>query len=220
DSMLTLFMSITGGVSWVEVLRPLQAISIFWSYCFLFFVSFTYFAVLNVLTAVFCQTAIESAQNDQATMVQTMLDSKEAILDKLKALFYEIDVEEDAGKKHAGSLTVTMFEEKMRNPDVHNFFESLGLDVWDAWSFFKLLDADGGGAVDTNEFFQGCLRFRGPARSMDVGKLIQDQKWMIHNQGKFQEYVQDELAQVKEKLSLLCDSFSAEGDEDPFSKES
>mmetsp|Transcript_11018 Transcript_11018/g.26031 ORF Transcript_11018/g.26031 Transcript_11018/m.26031 type:complete len:94 (-) Transcript_11018:20-301(-) len=70
------------------------------------------------------------------------------------------------------------------------------------------------------EFFQGCLRFRGPARSMDVGKLIQDQKWMIHNQGKFQEYVQDELAQVKEKLSLLCDSFSAEGDEDPFSKES
>eukprot|EP00439_Symbiodinium_sp_Y106_P023795 s3983_g2.t3 len=220
DSMLTLFMSITGGVSWVEVLRPLQAISIFWSYCFLFFVSFTYFAVLNVLTAVFCQTAIESAQNDQATMVQTMLDSKEAILDKLKALFYEIDVEEDAGKKHAGSLTVTMFEEKMRNPDVHNFFESLGLDVWDAWSFFKLLDADGGGAVDTDEFFQGCLRFRGPARSMDVGKLIQDQKWMIHNQGKFQEYVQDELAQVKEKLWLLCDSFSAEGDEEPFSKES
>ena len=91
------------------------------------------------------RTAIESAQNDQATMVQTMLDSKEAILDKLKALFYEIDVEEDAGKKHAGSLTVTMFEEKMRNPDVHNFFESLGLDVWDAcphciinvWAWFQ-----------------------------------------------------------------------------------
>jgi len=26
--------------------------------------------------------------------------------------------------------------------------QALGLDVWDAWSFFKLLDEDGGGSVE------------------------------------------------------------------------
>lgn len=59
---------------------------------------------------------------------------------------------------------------------VKAFFESLDLDVWDAWSFFKLLDSDGGGMVEIEEFFLGCLRFRGAARAMDVAKIIQDQR--------------------------------------------
>ncbi|CAE7384041.1 mdtL [Symbiodinium natans] len=54
---------------------------------------------------------------------------------------------------------------------------------------------------------------------MEVGKLIQDQKWMIHNQGKFQEYVQDELAVVKDKLLLIGDLLSAAGDEEPLCQE-
>eukprot|EP00435_Cladocopium_sp_Y103_P036245 s135_g9.t1 len=60
--------------------------------------------------------------------------------------------------------------------DVRAFFESLDLDIWDAWSFFKLLDTDGGGMVEVEEFFMGCLRFRGTARAMDVAKIIQDQR--------------------------------------------
>ena len=35
------------------------------------------------------------------------------------------------------------------NPfEVHEYFQSLGLDIWDAWTFFKLLDADGGGEAN------------------------------------------------------------------------
>ena len=36
----------------------------------------------------------------------------------------------------------------------------------------------------------GCLRFRGQAKAMDVGQLIQDQSWMIKNQGKFQSFME------------------------------
>ncbi|CAE7807866.1 para [Symbiodinium sp. CCMP2592] len=174
-----------------------------------FFIAFTYFAVLNVLTAVFCQTAIESAQNDQTTMVHTMISNKNAILAKLQSLFYEIG----SDGCDRGQLTLGAFETKMKNPEVHDFLESLGLNVWDAWSFFKLLDADGGGAVDIEEFFQGCLRHRGAARSMDVGKIIQDQEWIIHNQGKFQVLVQDDLAFVKEKLLTLAELLRSESSE-------
>ena len=28
---------------------------------------------------------------------------------------------------------------------MREYFASLGLDIWDAWAFFKLLDVDGGG---------------------------------------------------------------------------
>jgi len=56
-SMLSLFMSIAGGVSWEEVLAPLTHISPVWSMCFVFFISFTNFAVLNVVTAVFLSSS-------------------------------------------------------------------------------------------------------------------------------------------------------------------
>ncbi|CAE7928428.1 unnamed protein product, partial [Symbiodinium sp. KB8] len=175
-SMLSLFMSIAGGVSWEEAVTPLDRISTIWTFCFLFYIAFTYFAVLNVVTGVFCQSAIESAQNDHAMVVQSMIDNKTAHLTKIKALFSEIGAEE------SGVLTIGVFEEKIKTPAVRQYFEALGLDVWDAWSFFKLLDVDGGGAVEIEEFFLGCLKFRGAARSMDVGKILQDQKWMINNQ--------------------------------------
>ena len=42
-----LFMSIAGGVSWEEVLLPLRHVSSawIWTFCFIFYISFTYFAV-------------------------------------------------------------------------------------------------------------------------------------------------------------------------------
>lgn len=47
--MLSLFMSITGGVSWEQLLVPLHAVSPFWVFVFLFYVSFTIFAVPGLL---------------------------------------------------------------------------------------------------------------------------------------------------------------------------
>ena len=43
-SMLSLFMSIAGGVSWEDVIAPLMKISTVWLLGFLFYVAFTYFA--------------------------------------------------------------------------------------------------------------------------------------------------------------------------------
>ncbi|CAE7883851.1 Cacna1e, partial [Symbiodinium necroappetens] len=137
DTMLSLFMSIGGGVSWEEVLVPLRGMSAIWVWCFLFYISFTYFAVLNVVTGVFCQSAIESAQNDHTAVVQSILADKQAHLQKIRDLFGKLGDQD-------GVITYTMFEEKINSPAVREYFESLGLDVWDAWTFFKLLDQDAG----------------------------------------------------------------------------
>ncbi|CAE7237714.1 unnamed protein product, partial [Symbiodinium pilosum] len=82
-------------VSWEEVLEPLEHISLLWVIVFLFYVQFTYFAVLNVLTGVFCQSAVESAQNDHANVVQSMLANKEAHVEKIRALFSKLGAEEE-----------------------------------------------------------------------------------------------------------------------------
>lgn len=205
DSMLALFLAISNGVSWEVVLLPLQRIGLGWVFCFLCYMSFTYFCVLNVVTAVFCQSAIESAQNDQITMMQAMLMNKEKHLQKIHQLF------EQLGADDSGVITLKIFEENINSPDVRAYFETLGLDVWDAWSFFKLLDSDGGGSVDVEEFFMGCLRFRGQAKAMDVGKVIQDQAALMKLQSRFERTMKMELRQLQLQLTDL--KFSGRKDE-------
>jgi len=197
-TMLSLFMGVSGGINWSEVMAPLLVISPLWVFLFLFYICFTYFAVLNVVTGVFCQTAIESAQNDHTAVVHSILKNKQAHIQKIRALFNSI------GDDETGIITFAMFEEKINSPAVKAYFEVLGLDVWDAWSFFKLLDLDDGGDVEIEEFLMGCLRLRGTARAIDVGKLIHDQTWLIRTHGKFQTYVEAELKKIQEQLLWMA----------------
>ncbi|CAJ1454346.1 unnamed protein product [Effrenium voratum] len=197
DSMLTLFLCISGGVSWELVLKPLRTLSGALVACLLIYVFFTYFCVLNVVTAVFCQSAIESAQNDQLTVIQAMLLNKEQHIQKIQELF------EKLGADESGVITLKIFQEHVNSPVVRAWFEALGLDVWDAMSFFKLLDSDGGGSVDVEEFFMGCLRFRGQARAMDVGKVIQDQASLMRQTGRFQHLMEVELRRLRRELRSL-----------------
>ena len=59
DSMLTLFMSLSGGVSWEQALAPLKEVSAIWVICYVGYIAFTYFAVLNDQASVFCEQALQ-----------------------------------------------------------------------------------------------------------------------------------------------------------------
>lgn len=204
NTMLTLFMSISAGVNWENVLGPLKTISLVWVFVYLFFIAFTVFAVLNVVTGVFCQSAIDSAQNDHAAIVQSILENKEAHLTKIKTLFSKFGGQ--ANEADTDFITFPMFEEKINTPEVRDYFESLRLDIWDAWTFFKMVDDDGGGTIPMDEFLMGCLRLRGQARAVDVGRVIHDQQWMIKNFGKFQTHVEVQLKELKAELCRLLEA--------------
>ena len=50
-SMHTLFRSVTGGLDWGEMADLLVDIDWVWGYFFTGYIAFSYFAVLNVITA-------------------------------------------------------------------------------------------------------------------------------------------------------------------------
>ena len=54
---------------------------------------------------------------------------------KIRTLFAEIGADE------SGVITYDMLQDQFQTEAVREYFESLGLDVSDAWSFFKLLAA-------------------------------------------------------------------------------
>ena len=72
------------------------------------------------MTGVFCQSAIESSQNDHLTVAQSLNDNNEAHVNRLRTIFAEL------GACSRDGITFHAFEEKMHDPAVK---EHLGLKM-------------------------------------------------------------------------------------------
>jgi len=191
DAMITLFMSISGGVSWLEVCRSLREVDVCWLFVFLIFISFTYFAVLNVVTGIFCQCAIENAQNDQESMVQAFISHKEMYVNRFRKFFHHMDDDD------SGYITEDEFLKHIADPKVHAFFATLGIDSTDAVSLFKLIGTESVvKGIDIEDFVMGCLRLKGAAKSCDIARLMYENKMM-------QREISDLVAYMSSNFKIL-----------------
>lgn len=172
-SILTLFKSIAGGISWHEVVEPLEAVSPLWQAGFYFYIGFVYFAVLNVVTGVFCNSAIDTARNDPDIQSLVIREAKTKCVNQIKNLFRHIDTD------GSGKITIQEFENRLKDDMVQAYFASLTLEVQDAWMLFKLLDTGKDHSIDIDEFVDGCLRLRGHAKGVDMAKIMLDNKSIL-----------------------------------------
>jgi len=170
SSMFTLFKAIAGGVSWHSVVLPLEPVGWFIIVLFVAFICFTSFAVLNVITGVFCQSAMESANLDNEIAVMQQLASREEHVESIKRLFNAID--QDA----SNDITIEEFEEKLDDARVIAYLDCMGIDCGDAWTLFKLIDVDMSGCIDIDEFVSGCLSLRGSAKAIHIAKMGYENK--------------------------------------------
>jgi len=162
-SMYTLFKTITSGVDWGDAIKPLSDIHEIWSWLFVIYQSTAIFAVLNVVTSVFCQNAIESAQNDLDTVIFNEMIRRQDLEDRLGSLFCFLDINGD------GKLTNREFRECFHNECIKAYFAALQIGPIEPHVFFKLIDVRGCGWIDSHEFVKGCLRFSGAAKAFEVG---------------------------------------------------
>merc|ERR1712125_274061 len=132
---------------------------------FFFYVAFTMLAVLNIITGVFVDNAVETARTQREFLVQ-----KEKWLQEMRELFIEMDTDE------SGTVCLAEVKEFFKDERVQSYFHALGLDTHDAERLFSLLDEDGSGELSLDEFLDGCLRLKGPARSIDVYTLMYESR--------------------------------------------
>mmetsp|Transcript_105612 Transcript_105612/g.251778 ORF Transcript_105612/g.251778 Transcript_105612/m.251778 type:complete len:747 (-) Transcript_105612:124-2364(-) len=190
DSVSTLFMSITGGISWQVAELPLTQLSVVWKVVFFLYMAFVMFAVLNVMTGVFCQSAIESAARDHDMVMQNVVQDKDAHMRKFRLLFQMLDLDD------TGYITINELEERMEDVKVKTYFEALELNIDDVWTFFRLLDCDSGQEIDIEEFIFGCMRLRGNATALDLAKLMHSHAWIAKQQVEFMMFCEDKFAQL------------------------
>eukprot|EP00931_Biecheleriopsis_adriatica_P022197 TRINITY_DN14331_c0_g2_i1.p1 TRINITY_DN14331_c0_g2~~TRINITY_DN14331_c0_g2_i1.p1 ORF type:complete len:600 (+),score=90.10 TRINITY_DN14331_c0_g2_i1:92-1891(+) len=168
ESMLTLFMAVTGGVSWELCLAPLREVSALAVVTFIAYINFTVLALLNVVTGVFCHSAIESASADKDIAAMVQLSNQKKYAATIRTMFAEID--EDAG----GCITLDELESALSDENFCAYLESIEISTSDAWTLFKLIDSDKSGNLDLEEFVAGCMSLRGPASAMQVAKMNVD----------------------------------------------
>jgi len=182
-SVHTLFMSISGGLTWMDATLALAQISWIWVYVFSCYIAFSVFAVLNVMTGVFCQSAIKGAERDQEMVVQSLIMDKHQLKTSLGKLFQKMDDDQ------SGKLTLAQFEKHFQDEEVRVLFEALEIGATDAWSLFLSLDHNEDYQIEPEEFLEGCLQLRGSAKAIDLFMLRrQVAKIMMHLSARDQSF--------------------------------
>jgi len=83
---------------------------------------------------------------------------------------------------------------------VKTYLGALGLDTCEVEGLFKLLDVDGSGFVDLDEFVMGLLRLKGMAKTVDVATLMFEHKKLSKQMGHLEVVVEENCSKVVHAL--------------------
>jgi len=187
ETMLTLFLSISGGVSWESLVRTLTKVHVIYGVLFVMYIASMMLAALNIFAGIFVNDAIEMAQNDRDVQLQTEAIRNKAMVKDLKDIFQEFD------RDHNGTLTRQEFMDAWRNPEVLVRFRHLGVEPVDGHSLFEMLDISGDDELDIDEFVTMCLRAKTLTRPVDLQSFIQQGR--RHN-----DFVRRQIARLQRSI--------------------
>eukprot|EP00416_Gambierdiscus_australes_P024312 CAMPEP_0171079590 /NCGR_PEP_ID=MMETSP0766_2-20121228/15349_1 /TAXON_ID=439317 /ORGANISM="Gambierdiscus australes, Strain CAWD 149" /LENGTH=290 /DNA_ID=CAMNT_0011536789 /DNA_START=69 /DNA_END=941 /DNA_ORIENTATION=+ len=195
-SLLALFMSISGGVSWWVIVKPLMQVSPIYVSLFLLYIVTLMVGVLNIIAGIFVETATDAAIKDREAVANEEMNKNEALMKGLEELFDEFDEDK------TGTISWQRFEELTKRNEVRAFLASLELDVWHAQEVFKLIDANDNGFISIDEFVVGIMRLKGQAKRTDVHSLMFEISRVLKKLEKQKVWVADRLDRIEEHLAL------------------
>jgi len=173
-SIFTCFKSVQGGIDWEVAVLALSDVGAFQIALFIALIVFVNLAVLNVISGLFLQSAIEQAQQDLDDVITAHLQGQCTYVSRFKAVFDDMDV------NHDGKLSLSEFEGALEKKSMNDLLQAMEIEGPDAWTLFKLLDADSGGSVDVDEFVTGCLNLKGTAKAIHLAQQRYESRWMMN----------------------------------------
>eukprot|EP00931_Biecheleriopsis_adriatica_P058121 TRINITY_DN34535_c0_g1_i1.p1 TRINITY_DN34535_c0_g1~~TRINITY_DN34535_c0_g1_i1.p1 ORF type:complete len:655 (-),score=120.25 TRINITY_DN34535_c0_g1_i1:105-2069(-) len=166
---------ITFAGNWPVYARPvLEKVSHLFTIFFLLYITFIVFAVIRVITAIFLKDTLEAASNDAEMLVQEKMTRKAAFVKKLEAVFIATDTSGD------GTISEEEMCAMLEDSKFRTYLHALDLEVHEGAALFQLLD-DGDKELTYDEFINGILRFKGPARAIDQIAMHVDIKELCAN---------------------------------------
>merc|ERR1712032_54477 len=188
ESIYTLFQVLSGGIDWGQSTDPLMHLH--WAYSLFMsaFVAFTCLAVMNIVTGIFVETALHAPGDDQDQVLKEEWANEDSNMSKI------MDALEGADIDGNGMLNSRELKKFLKSSGGKELIVQLGVDDMQVWGLFKLLDIGDTGSVELQEFIMGCLRLRGPAKSVDVTTLMYENKRVMKQMSTFMSYVEKQFS--------------------------
>lgn len=171
-SFYTLLLVYSQGENWGELAAPLFQVSYFYVALFVLYIFFMLFVVINIMTAIFVESAVECGQRDTDWVIRIQTAQEDSFLREIRRIFKKPDLNDQM-------ITLAELEDQFDDDDVRLRLKVLGVDVSEACSLFRLLDDTGEGAIDCDEFALGCLRLRGQARNIDIQTIRYENRKLL-----------------------------------------
>jgi hypothetical protein len=165
DAGFTLLLTVTGGTDWVEVSRALAEIGWLYKWAFVFYIVFTLLLVMNILTGVFVNTAIESATHNKSLAIDITHNKVENMIEQMTQWFI------DADKDGSGNISWKELRDLLGNVSVREYLMANGVEVASAAQIFLLLDRRGTGEIEPEEFVDNLISLQGNAKAIDLASL-------------------------------------------------
>lgn len=184
-TMLSLYMAVSGGDDWHNFYDILQQVGTRAALVFLIFILFFQIALVNILTGVFVENAMELAEPDRA---ETALRNRKKHIAEENSLG-EI-CREEIDKDCSGGISKSKFYEAYdkRDSKLKDHLNVLGLNIHDVEMFFKLLSlGDQEQEVDIDSFVACCLRLKGAASSLELQQVEFQIKYLYKKQKQFHD---------------------------------
>lgn len=185
-SLASLFMAMSGGNDWAVYYEALKPLGYAFRWAFLLYISFALFAVVNIVTGVFVDSAMQNNTKDRELIIQEEIQNKKDYLENMAAIFEEIDAD------NTGYISQDEFEQSLQDERVKAYFHSMKLDVTDARTLFTLLDYDQSTEVNIKEFIAGCYKLQGESRSLDVKIIHYEVRYLCEVLVDIQNYLMPE----------------------------
>jgi len=193
-AIFTLFMTVAGGIDWEYAATPLYKIPM--ALCvYIFFILFSSFCMMNVVTGIFCQNAIETFENDKDKVIECQLADKTRFVDTLTELFSQVDTSCD------GKCSKQEFEALCGDDHMRDLFRTLDIETRDALALFAMMDPDGTGELNLEDFIHGCITLRGSAKAVHMEQAL------MEGRGSMQKL--DQVARMLEEVRGVVTSMSS-----------
>jgi|ERR1712232_1063779 len=166
-SMLTLYKTITSGMDWGDALEYMEDWGVLWILLFIFYITFCSLLVMNLVTAMFCQNAIELGSFDPEKMIKKGLESRAELTNEIQHLFGFLD-DDDSGGVSLEELRLAWDDEA-----VQAFLETLGLQFMEPDLLFGLMGLNDSGELEQDQFLEACFRLQAPSTGLHIAKIEQ-----------------------------------------------
>jgi len=198
-SLLSCLKIITGGKEWAEYYDLMNRVSSLHSFVLIVYVLLMTFGALNVITGIFVEHATTKARQDFEVAKYESSVKASRVSRRLTKLFRMME------SSQSGTISLEQWREHAAMESVQACFAMLDIDVSKVEEVFQLLDIDGSGELDIQEFINGCTNVQGVATHVDVECLALFVKRLTTRTMKEISALKDDLREEIARLDRMLD---------------